>query len=383
MSECERPRGSTQDRVREAIERVGGYWRPLAAAARLLEELGELGEHHIASDHNYAELGGELADLWIITTAMADQFLARVPEPETHRPRETSSADQFPHLVVAAGRIARIVNFYDGPKNPRSLDGWMSLEQAVTRFHRALADIAHAQQVDLRQAIEEKLAAIPILDDGRFRRNHDASTASVLRRFAGVQTTTLCPYAKTARLWGAPEWSSRSFDGNADTIVPSLTSFAKATVPECLDAFIIPGPPFVAMAELAAWFRRLLVELSRRDPEQQAVMDARVDQTGWQFAFNGRRMFVAVFSPLYDREHPRHSADDTYVFLQPEASFGRKGIGSGHPRSARTKEEIRRQFAAAGRPYLADTKDARVEAPLYLLPRWDGDAEVRWWDPVD
>jgi NTP pyrophosphatase (non-canonical NTP hydrolase) len=370
-----------QDRVREAMEHVGGYWRPLAAVARLLEELGELAEHNSETDLDPVGLAGELADLWIITTALADQFLGRVPEPQLYPRRQLPSDDLFAALLTAAGHIARIVNFYDGPKTPRSLDGWMPLERAVIAFHRAVADVAHAQQIDLRAAVDEKLRSIPPLDVGRFRRAHDPSTAPVLRRFAAIRSQTLCPYAAQARLWGGPDWSELSFDTNIEDVVPTVTAFTKATTPERLDALIIPGPPCGSMKELGEWFRRFLIELSRRDPKEEGVMDGPVDQAGWQFAFNRRRMFVAVFSPLYGAEHPRHSPDETYVFMQPEDSFDRKGVGSSHTGSSRKKAEIRRQFTAAGRPYPPEAKDARIEAPLYLLPRWEGDEETRWWEP--
>jgi NTP pyrophosphatase (non-canonical NTP hydrolase) len=377
-SEASRP--STQDRVRQTLDRVGGYWRPLAAAARLLEELGELGEQRMDSGDDRELADDELADLWIITTAMADQFRGRVAEPDTHRLRELGAGDRFTRLVMLAGRIGRIVNYYDGPKKPRSFDGWISLEKAVRDFHLVLADVARAQHLDLGQAIDDKLDAIPELERGRFRRGYDASTAPVLRRFRAIQERTQCPYAARARLLGAPEWSRRSFDANVSDIIPSLTLFTKAAVPERLDAFVIPGPAFSSMEELADWFRRLLTELSRYDPCEQAVMDAQVDRPGWQFAFNGQRLFVAVFSPLYGPEHPRHSADDTYLFMQAEESFDRKGVGSAYSRSSRIKDEIRQQFAAAGQPYQGDLQDHRIEAPLYLLPRWDGDSAVRWWE---
>ncbi len=60
---------------------AGGYWRPLAAVARLLEELGELSELLFVGDEPAGGIAGELADLWIITTALADQFLDRGGRP--------------------------------------------------------------------------------------------------------------------------------------------------------------------------------------------------------------------------------------------------------------------------------------------------------------
>ncbi|MFI5009601.1 MAG: hypothetical protein ACHQDY_04930 [Solirubrobacterales bacterium] len=154
--------------MRATLNAVGGYWRPLAAVARLLEELGELAEILVSPTPDAGGLAEELADLWIITTALADQFLGDVAEPDSHPRRTPPSHDLFAELLAAAGLIARIVNYYDGPKTPRSLDGWVSLSDAVAEFHRVLADVAHAHDVDLATAVNSKLAAIPTLDAGRF-----------------------------------------------------------------------------------------------------------------------------------------------------------------------------------------------------------------------
>lgn len=370
----------TQERVRAAMERVGGYWRPLAATARLLEELGELAENLAHRDPDHAEIEAELADLWIITAAMSDQFLGWVAEPPGPGAGSSEHAD-LPKLVATAGQLARIVNYYDGPKGPRTLEGWTPLNDAVATFHRALGDVSAAQQVDLRGAVDRKLNAIPARDAGRFARTHDPSTAQSLAEFRAVQTTTQCPFAEQARLWGSPAWSlARPFESNVEAIVPTLTTFTKAALAERLDAYIISGPSFESMKLLAGWFRQLLSELARHDPADERVMDGRLDRVGWQFAFNRQRMFVAVFSPLYSPHHPRHSPSRTFVFLQTEESFDRRGVGSAHPESARVKARVRRRFEEASRAYPHEAKDARVEPPLYLLPRWDGDVAVRWWE---
>jgi hypothetical protein len=233
------PRGGESQRlVRETMVAAGGYWRPLAAVARLLEELGELLE--LLGDGPATELGGELADLWIITTALADQFLAEVPEPGSD-----ASDDEKPdgaRLIVAAGPIARIVNHYDGPKVPRADVPMPSLTDSIAEFHRVLSALAEVLGVNLAEAVHSKLAAIHRRGDiERFARDgFDPSTAPVLTRIAGSPSATALP----ARLWGAPELSATdSPEEWAAAISGSLEMFAKAARPERLEGYVIGLPP--------------------------------------------------------------------------------------------------------------------------------------------
>lgn len=322
----------TRERVRAAMRQVGGYWRPLAAVARLQEELGELAEllmtcapdveQHAAdlAERWPSELAeqcaSELADLWIISTAIADQFLGCVAEPDSYPRRPPPSGDLLGNVVIAAGRIARIVNYYDGPKTPRTLEGWAPLSDAVAELHRALADVAHAHGVDLADAVKKKLDAIPAVDADRFRDgDHDPSTAMSLERFRPLQAATLGPRAERARLWGSPEWSSTSFTSNVEAIVAELTSFTRAATWERLDGYLISGPSFTSTGLLDDWLRRLLVEMSDRDPVNGQPAPGPLDSADRQFAFNGLRLLVAVFSPLYATSDPRHSPAGTFVLL--------------------------------------------------------------------
>jgi NTP pyrophosphatase (non-canonical NTP hydrolase) len=351
----------TRERVQATIGQVGGYWRPLAAVVRLLEEIGELAELcEIAPGSNVAgpsgrstrdaeQLGSELADLWIITAALSDQFLGTVGEPDSHPPsgdgdgpvsRETGrgARDPLGSLVAAAGPIARIVNYYDGPKTPRNFDGWISLSDAVAEFHRVLADAAHAHDVDLARAVDAKLDAIPALDSGRFRvGEHDPSTAASLERFRALHTASAEPAAagpgrdaagadldvERARLWGSPEWSSESFASNVQTIVADLTLFTKAAPWERLDGYVISGPAFASLALLDNWLARLLAAIVARDPmdaHRTAPDDVRpaaapAHGSERRLTFNGLPLHVSLFSPPHDASDSDRLAD-TFLLLR-------------------------------------------------------------------
>jgi NTP pyrophosphatase (non-canonical NTP hydrolase) len=297
---------------------MGGYWRPLAAVARLLEELGELAESLAAADlaspaQDGDELASELADLWIITAALADQFLGEVTEPGapeagTHPGEDRdvrgpgAGRDQLGELVAAAGQIARIVNYYDGPKTPRSLAGWPSLNDAVAELHRVLTGAARVHDVDLGAAVADKLRAIPVRDVGRFARaEHDPSTAPSLAQFRLIGTTAWAELIGQARLWGAPEWCAQSLAANVAAIVPTLTTFTRAAVRERLEGYVITGPALESAELLGDWAHAVLSQLAKQDPglESQARATAEDPAAEGRFTFNGMRLSVTIFSDLH------------------------------------------------------------------------------------
>jgi hypothetical protein len=391
----------TRERVRSTIGLVGGYWRPLAAVARLQEELGELAEllatpgheaglassgsdaelaspghdaelassgHEagLASSGSDAELaspgheaerrssehGGrlasELADLWIITTALADQFLGAVAEPDSHAARPPGEGaglvsregwrvarELLNDLVAAAGPIARIVNYYDGPKTPRSFDGWISLGDAIAEFHRSLASVAHAYGVDLAKAVEAKLDAIPAIDSGRFRAGaHDPSTAPSVERFRALPSAALEPGdaqagrdslpdldIQRARLWGSPDWSSDDPASNLRAIVADLASFTKAAPWEGLEGYVIHGPVLPSKTLLDDWLARLLEAMGARDQADAhlvGVPPGTPEDLRRRLALGGLPLHVSVLCARHRPGDSGHPMSDVFLLLWPQ-----------------------------------------------------------------
>ncbi len=330
--------------MRRAIAGVGGYWQPLAGVARLLEELGEVAD--LLADEVQAQdapldrglgsrLEGELADLWIITTAIADQFLAHVAEPGSSAKktaiaaadaveRATPAGPGFRRLVVTAGQIARIVNYYDGPKQPRSRASMPSLADTVAAFHSALAAFASARAIDLAAAVAQKLAAIPTLDRGRFKASaHDPATAPALERFRAIAALPSCPIAPGARLWAGPDWRHASLAANIDALMPGLISFSKAAIAERLEGFLICAPAITSADQLRRWRRRALAEIRARDPRatNREPRGATADEgPDGRFEFNGLAISVALFSPAFAAGDARHSPNETAAVLCPLSS---------------------------------------------------------------
>ncbi len=377
-----------QQLIHRAILHVGGYWRPSAAVARLFEEMGELAEE--LHRDQVEEMGGiaeELADIWIITTCLANQFevdLRNWPLPGDDASFATP-AEELLALLREGGRLARIINYYDGPKNPRSVDDISPLGPTIAKIHQVLHRLGAGLGIDLESEVIEKSKITQDRDVKRFGQSFDPSTARSLEQFSPVMTGTQCRFAKGARLWGAPDWDTRkSVSGNVDTLVPYLFSFTKVAPVEGLDGFVVaPSWPLRGdtMSTLARSFYEFLRLTSQRDPKRSRCLSERIPEPGWQFVFNDVRLFVAVFSPLYPVKHPRY-AHRQFFLLQPEASFTAHQIGSSNPGSFKIKTQIRDQFRNNGYSYPDDIIDGRVEAEIYLLPRWDGDVDCLWWtDP--
>jgi NTP pyrophosphatase (non-canonical NTP hydrolase) len=307
--------GATQRRVRSAIEQVGGYWSPLAGLARLLEELGELAESKPGS----TGARGELADLWIISTAIADQFLGEVAEPGSTSRIGLAPDRAFAELLIAAGTIARIVNFYDGPKAPRSRAGWPSLAEAVASFHSVLGAVARMQDIELQAAVQEKLDAIPARDADRFERGfQDPSTAPALAAFRAIETSALDFQPALGRLWGAPPWPQRAgaVASGMGEIASALVSFTRAAETERLDAYVIPAPPCESPALLDAWMDDLLEWLAALDPSPDPLPRDRPVGPRTAFAFNGVAMRLTLLSPLFAREDPLHCETATFAVFE-------------------------------------------------------------------
>ncbi len=308
--------GDTQRLVRATMLAAGGYWRPLAAVARLLEELGELLELLQRPDSSRPELGSELADLWIITTALADQFLAPVAEPpaggqggaETETPR---GAD----LVIAAGAIARVVNHYDGPKKPRAGAEMPSLAHAVSAFHDSLGGLSSSLGIDLGEAVREKIATIHRRGDmTRFAlAEFDPSTAEVLARYRDAEPTGGTRAPGLRRLWGAPDRVDEAdVELHAAAIAPSLWAFAKAAPAEGLEGYVIAGPVLSSPVARQEWADRLLGALAAIDPGAVAGSPGASTR---EASFGGMRLLVELPEPHPAAGARRDAPGETFLVL--------------------------------------------------------------------
>src|SRR5450830_1765616 len=116
--------GRIQNKVQDTVVSLGGYWRPLSALARVLEEVGEIGE--LLACNGAVPLGAvaaELADVFVISTCLANQYCARLSCEYKNLEWKRIRSPAYPsdkigdllrldlcHLAHRAGRLARVIN---------------------------------------------------------------------------------------------------------------------------------------------------------------------------------------------------------------------------------------------------------------------------------
>jgi YqcI/YcgG family len=225
------------------------------------------------------------------------------------------------------------------------------------------------------------------------------SDAPTLRSFETIQRETACPYAKAARLWGAPPWDrDKSIEDNVSGMATPLGRFVHLQRWEILDGFVIEvsDDRLVGdMQSLSRTLRSILKSLNLLDCFKPNLFDREVRSSDWNFEFQGARMFLIVFSPLYDHQSSRETYGEksTFIMLQPQRSIWNKVLRDDEKIEQEKKENrsvlveifsrrfanIRQRFADIGKPYDGPIQKAPFQAPRYIKPLRLGDPEIEWW----
>jgi FPC/CPF motif-containing protein YcgG len=406
MSYKQQIHSSTKPAVRElqllvdtSIRQVGGYWRPLSALARLLEELAELAELIRLQDPNTKEVASEIADLFVISTCLANQYCAHLDEEydklgypiyiddvgEQAEVVDRSNSSLL-NLVSASGQIARILNHYEGDKRKKPGEKHHSLAHAVAKFQTVLLIFARTFQLSILPAVEHVLNRSISRDKLRFNISHDPITEPSLERFKSIVNTTRCPFANKAKLWGSYEWDmAKSLEDNVINSIPTLIRFVRCAEQEELDGFVfeVYGEEYSnTFPDMCRTVKKTLNLLSNLDPVNENCMRGDLLSKDWQFSFSQQRFFVSVFAPCYPENHCRysHNPKSIFLFFQPEFSFDVHGIHKDNSNRHKIKNKIRKSFAEVGSAYDVELVNQGIEAYLYIMPLRVGDKPVRWWD---
>ena len=371
---------SCQIRVHELIGSVGGYWPPLAAVVRVLEELGEV---FADADGKSADLASELADLFIIILCLANQYRIEpriIPSSHTSIPRQHALG----MLLQRCGDIARIVNALEGVKPKKDSDESLDVDAAFSKCLEALLLVFNTTGESLPSTFEKTVSTKATRDTKRFQERFDPTTSRVLDRFSVIRESTRCPFAAKATLWGGPEWdTSASLEANVETLRPHLDRFVLVNKYKTIDGFVwelASHEPITGVKELAAKFRHVVTLIS--DDVSADIGANRILDKSWQLTYNGLRMFVIVFSDIYDHLHTRttYGQPGHFVLFQPEASFDQMEIARFEKEEVR--DAIRRRFEQSGYDYHTNIQSNSLEAPRYIKPKKSTDGPVRWWEEV-
>uniref|UniRef100_A0A0G4H782 ADP-ribosylation factor n=1 Tax=Chromera velia CCMP2878 TaxID=1169474 RepID=A0A0G4H782_9ALVE len=229
--------------------------------------------------------------------------------------------------------------------------------------------------------------------------SHSATVAA----FSPIQKGTACPFAKTAKLWGAPppptpmespDRISNVPSACGRAAVPALTGFVESLERGLrLDGFLIRVPCLppsgqsvgLTVEEWGVKVRECLTALGDGDPSLSSGADRNVmgkrsvGERGWRFTFNGASFFITSFAPCYPKSHPRyaHGSADGWVLLQPDISFARRGIPDTHDNVV--VQRVRAAFADAGASYSMPPTVRFPTATQIVRPLSDSDKPVKWW----
>ena len=333
----------TQDKVQDTVVSLGGYWRPLSALARVLEEVGEIGELLACEGIVPLDaLAAELADVFVISTCLANQYCASLSceyknltwekmRPPPYTPKAVNELLRFDlcRLAHRTGRLARLINGYEGDKPPKKGESKTNVSVEVAGIHSVLLEMAFSINHDLIGAVDKSLDASRQRDRGRFLKHWDPTVSPTLEAFRPIVETTACIFAGRAKLWGAPDYDCNlSIQDNTVKFTQILSRFCKVAPNEGLDGYVIRLTDHQHFSDIRALARVLHLILNgigemNEQGGAENPMQGDLLSPSWRFSFRGTTFFITTFAPFYEKKHPRRSPlpGSAFIFLQPEFSF--------------------------------------------------------------
>lgn len=384
-------------KIRETVLALGGYWSPLSAVARILEELGELAELLVSDTLDIDRVTAELADLFIITTCIADQYCVAANEharritdnDQDGKPISgTSWPEMFLRLSESAGRLGRLVNALEGDKCPKPGENLSTIAIETASAQAILIEMFRLTGRELVSSICTELDMNLKRDKARFKTHWDPTTALSLERFRPLMANTSCPFAQQAKIWGAPDYDEQAdVATNVSRIAAVLTRFCRVARSEELDGFVIrlTSPTHIReIHSFAGAFHHILVELGRQNKINglENSMEKNILTNEWRFTFSDVSFFITTFAPFYRGDHPRFSwcNKSAFIFMQPEFSFDVHGIHENNPKRETIKIGIRDEFSKSTIGYSSNLVEQPMEALKYVKPLYSDSHPVRWWE---
>ncbi|WP_167331089.1 MazG nucleotide pyrophosphohydrolase domain-containing protein [Exiguobacterium oxidotolerans] len=283
-----------QQKVDETIRALGGYFRPLSGLARLIEEVGEVGEALEKEDMTL--LCAELVDVLMISTCLSNQYVTDLASEHQQLKTEQDEVDaSFYRLVHEAGQVARVMNGYEGDKPPKKTDATLTVGTSLARLQRELFRFARPLGLDLLKEIDRTNEKNLVRDSKRFALTRDPITEATIDHYRSAT-------GSEERLWGAPVYEAeRSLEENVQQALPSLRRFLRCARTEGIEAFVLEAPiersdQLVAVKEQAEEIGRIIKE---QTPLSFKEAPYRID------------VYASQLGPV----SPFHSEDEHRMFL--------------------------------------------------------------------
>jgi len=287
-----------QRKIDATIRTLGGYFRPLSGLARLMEEIGEVGEALETKDEQL--LKDELVDVLMISTCLANQYRARLGSlHETLATFIDQEEPSFYRLVHEAGQVARTMNGYEGDKPPKPADEIVPIGLSLARIQRELFRFARQLDLDLLVEIDKTNAKNVARDKERFALTRDPVTEETIDHFKSAT-------GSEELLWGAPVYEAdRTLEENVRLALPSLRRFLRCAQVEGIDGFVLEAP------------------IDRTDSlltvKERAEQMGRIIKEETPLSFKGAPYRLEVYAPQLGAVSPYHSEDANRLFLLLES----------------------------------------------------------------
>lgn len=283
-----------QQKVDATIRSLGGYFRPLSGLARLIEEVGEVGEALEVGDES--SLKSELVDVLMISTCLANQYVTDLAQ--QHQQLETTkdqAQGSFYRLVHEAGQVARVMNGYEGDKPPKKTEDVTPIGTSLARLQLELFRLARPLQLDLLQEIDRTNEKNLNRDRTRFALTRDPVTEATIEHFRSAT-------GNAERLWGAPvHETGMTFETHIQSSLPSLRRFLRCARIEGIEGFVIEMP------------------IERSDSllhvKEQADTAGRIIKEQTPLSFKESPYRIDVYAPQLGPVSPYHAEDEHRMFL--------------------------------------------------------------------
>ncbi len=226
-----------QKTIDTTIRTLGGYWTPLSGLARVLEELGELGELILNEDFS-EEFTTELSDVFAITTCVSNQYCANlsfISQEDLETLISKDLKDIYLTLVMDCGELSRILNSYEGNKKLKPTENPVTVEIQASKIVSDILVIAQKMDIDLMKAVEDTMLKVRKRDIGRFETLYDPSLAPSRDEF-------ILKHQIVEKVWGLRDSTGVSIYEDLIENTNTIERFLKISQFEGLDIMVLRLP---------------------------------------------------------------------------------------------------------------------------------------------